>query len=162
MNGQAFAVSATSLVGQSLGKKRADMANLYATRSRRMGTVVSIILMFLFFVFPRQIISLYNPDPEIVNLGARLLVMVSIIQIPQGSQFIISGILRGAGDTKATAMIVTVTSLFLRPILAIVLIHGFGMGLEGAWIAIMADQLLRTLLVFIRFSSCLLYTSRCV
>lgn len=153
MNGQAFAVSATSLVGQSLGKKRADMANLYATRSRRMGTVVSIILMFLFFVFPRQIISLYNPDPEIVNLGARLLVMVSIIQIPQGSQFIISGILRGAGDTKATAMIVTVTSLFLRPILAIVLIHGFGMGLEGAWIAIMADQLLRTLLVFIRFSS---------
>ena len=153
MNGQAFAVSATSLVGQSLGKKRADMANLYATRSRRMGTVVSIILMILFFVFPKEIISLYNPDPEIVNLGARLLIMVSIIQIPQGSQFIISGILRGAGDTKATAVIVTVTSLFLRPTLAIVMIYGFGMGLEGAWIAIMADQLLRTLLVFIRFSS---------
>ena len=75
------------------------------------------------------------------------------IQIPQGSQFIISGILRGAGDTKATAVIVTVTSLFLRPTLAIVMIYGFGMGLEGAWIAIMADQLLRTLLVFIRFSS---------
>ncbi len=56
------------------------MANLYATRSRRMGTVVSIILMILFFVFPKEIISLYNPDPEIVNLGARLLVMVSIIR----------------------------------------------------------------------------------
>lgn len=153
MNGQAFAVSATSLVGQSLGKKRADMAQLYAVRSRRTGTLVSVVLMILFFVFPRQIISLYNSDPEIVNLGARILLMVSIIQIPQGSQFIISGILRGAGDTKATAMIITVTTLFLRPVLAIIMINVFHMGLEGAWIALIADQLLRSLLVLLRFSS---------
>lgn len=153
MNGQAFAVSATSLVGQSLGKKRADMAKLYAVRSRRTGTLVSIVLMILFFVFPKQIISLYNSDPEIVNLGARILIMVSIIQIPQGSQFIISGILRGAGDTKATAMIITVTTLFLRPVLAVIMINVFHMGLEGAWIALIADQLLRSLLVLLRFSS---------
>lgn len=153
MNGQAFAVSATSLVGQSLGKKRADMAQLYAVRSRRTGTLVSVVLMILFFVFPRQIISLYNSDPEIVNLGAKILLMVSIIQIPQGSQFIISGILRGAGDTKATAMIITVTTLFLRPVLAIIMINVFHMGLEGAWIALIADQLLRSLLVLLRFSS---------
>ena len=153
MNGQAFAVSATSLVGQSLGKKRADMAQLYAVRARRTGTIVSIVLMVLFFVFPRQIISLYNSDPKIVNLGARILLMVSIIQIPQGSQFIISGILRGAGDTKATAMIITVTTLFLRPVLAIIMINVFHMGLEGAWIALIADQLLRSLLVLLRFSS---------
>lgn len=153
MNGQAFAVSATSLVGQSLGKKRADMAKLYAVRSRRTGTLVSIVLMILFFVFPKQIISLYNSDPEIVNLGARILIMVSIIQIPQGSQFIISGILRGAGDTKATAMIITVTTLFLRPVLAVIMINIFHMGLEGAWIALIADQLLRSLLVLLRFSS---------
>ena len=153
MNGQAFAVSATSLVGQSLGKKRADMAKLYAVRSRRTGTLVSVLLMILFFAFPKQIISLYNSDPEIVNLGARILLMVSIIQIPQGSQFIISGILRGAGDTKATAMIITVTTLFLRPVLAIIMINVFHMGLEGAWIALIADQLLRSLLVLLRFSS---------
>lgn len=153
MNGQAFAVSATSLVGQSLGKKRADMAKLYAVRSRRTGTLVSVLLMILFFAFPKQIISLYNSDPEIVNLGARILLMVSIIQIPQGSQFIISGILRGAGDTKATAIIITVTTLFLRPVLAIIMINVFHMGLEGAWIALIADQLLRSLLVLLRFSS---------
>ena len=37
MNGQAFAVSATSLVGQSLGKKRADMANLYDNTLKKNG-----------------------------------------------------------------------------------------------------------------------------
>ncbi|WP_300276684.1 MATE family efflux transporter [Peptacetobacter sp.] len=153
MNGQAFAVSATSLVGQSLGKKRADMAKEYAVRSRRTGMIVSIILMILFFLFPRQIISLYNPDKQIVDLGARILIMVSLIQVPQGSQFIVSGILRGAGDTRATAIIITITTLLLRPSLAIIMVNIFHLGLEGAWLALIADQLLRSLLVLIRFRS---------
>ena len=49
MNGQAFAVSATSLVGQSLGKKRPDMAQAYARRTRMLGMMVSVLLGITFF-----------------------------------------------------------------------------------------------------------------
>jgi Na+-driven multidrug efflux pump len=44
MTGQAFAVSSTSLVGQSLGRKRPDMAHLYASRTRRVGLIFSLLL----------------------------------------------------------------------------------------------------------------------
>jgi putative MATE family efflux protein len=58
LNGQAFAVSATSLMGQSLGKKRPDMAQAYTSRTRRIGMTISIMLGIMFLIFRKEIITL--------------------------------------------------------------------------------------------------------
>ena len=50
-------------------------------------------------------------------------------------------------------MIIAVTTLLVRPGLAVLLINQFDLGLYGAWISLAADQLLRSLLVWIRFIS---------
>ena len=68
MTGQAFAVSATSLMGQSLGKRRPDMAQAYCTRTRRIGMIVAIMLTLIFILFNEELVMLYNTDPEIVEL----------------------------------------------------------------------------------------------
>lgn len=153
MSGQAFAVSATSLVGQSLGKKRPDMAESYSNHTRRVGMTVSLVLSFTFFFFGRQIVGLYSDDPTIITQGARILKLVAFIQPFQSSQFILAGALRGAGDTRATAVITFLTVLLVRPGLALLTIRVFHWGLDGAWIALVADQLLRSLLVLLRYSS---------
>ncbi len=153
MNGQAFAIPATSLVGQSLGKKRPDMAQAYSSRTRRLGMSVSVVLAITFFFFGEQIVGLYSQDPEIISQGARILKLVAFIQPFQSSQFILAGALRGAGDTKATATISFITVLLVRPGLAIISIHLLKWGLTGAWIAVAVDQLLRSFLVLLRFNS---------
>lgn len=153
MNGHAFSVSATSLVGQSLGKKRPDMAQAYSIHTRRIGMMVSILLGLIFFFFGRPITALYSSDPEIITQGARILMFVAFIQPFQSSQFILAGALRGAGDTKATAVIMFITTLLIRPGLAMIMIHGLGWGLVGAWIALISDQLLRSFLVLLRYNS---------
>ena len=153
MNGQAFAVSATSLVGQSLGKKRPDMAQAYSLRTRRIGMVVSIIFASALFLFGRQIITLYTDDLEIIERGSKILMFVAFVQPFQASQFILAGALRGAGDTRATAIVTFITVLLVRPGLAIWTIKGLNWGLEGAWVALVADQLLRSLLVLMRYNS---------
>ena len=133
MTGQALAVSSTTLMGQSLGKRRPDMAQAYCSRTRRVG------------------MGLYNSTPEIVETGARILLIVAVLQPLQTSQFIIAGGLRGAGDTRATAVITFITVLLVRPAVAIVLINYTSLGLYGAWIAMACDQLLRSTLVLLRF-----------
>ncbi len=153
MNGNAFAVSATSLMGQSLGKKRPDMAQAYVKRTQRLGMMVSIFIALCCFFFGGLIITLYNDDPEIVNIGSQILKMVALIQPLQSSQFILAGALRGAGDTKATAVITFITVLLVRPATAIFTINVLEWGLYGAWVAMIADQLLRTGFVFGRFNS---------
>ena len=60
MNGQGFAVSATSLTGQSLGKNRPDMAHAYVHRTRRLGMSVSLILAAIFVFWGGKIVSLYR------------------------------------------------------------------------------------------------------
>lgn len=152
MTGQAFAVSATTLMGQSLGKRRTDMAQAYCSRTRTVGFAFSILLALVFIFFGEGIVSLYNSDPDIILMGGRIMLFVAFLQPFQSSQFIIAGGLRGAGDTRTTAIITFVTVLLIRPGVAILLIK-LGLGLYGAWIALAADQLLRSALVLARYQS---------
>lgn len=153
MSGQAFAVSATSLMGQSLGKKRPDMAQAYSRRTRRLGMIIAMGLGLIFFFFGESIMTLYSDEASVIAQGAQILKLVALIQPFESSQFIIAGALRGAGDTRATAIITFITILLLRPGLAIFSIQVLEWGLIGAWIAIAADQLVRSLLVLLRFNS---------
>ncbi|MGI5883935.1 MAG: MATE family efflux transporter [Candidatus Spyradocola sp.] len=153
MTGQAFSVSATSLVGQSLGKLRADMAVLYSRRTQILGAGVALVLMVVLFFFGEPIIRLYSDDLSIIVQGAFLLKMVAIIQPLQSSQFILTGALRGAGDTKYTAKVIFVTVMLVRPLIALFSVYVLHWGLTGAWIALVADQCLRTLLITLRHRS---------
>ena len=152
-NGQAFAVSATTLVGQSLGKWRSDFAEHYSRRCRRLGLYVSLFLMLVFAFFGKYIVMLYNDDPAVLASGARIMILVAIMQPIQCSQFILSGCLRGAGDTKATAVITLCTVMILRPVLGYLFINVLEIGVIGAWIAIFCDQSLRSFMVMMRYNS---------
>ena len=129
-----------------------DMAQAYCHKTRSVGFVTAIILMLIFIFFGGDIVALYNSDTTIIETGAHIMLFIAFMQPFQTSQFIIAGGLRGAGDTKATAMITSVTVLILRPVLAIFLIR-MGFGLYGAWMAFAADQLVRSLLVLLRYNS---------
>lgn len=153
MTGQSFGISGTSLVGQSLGKRRPDMAQAYTRHTRRVGLVIAILLSLIFFFLGKPIVSLYTKETEVIAQGARILMFVALVQPLQSSQFILAGALRGAGDTRATAVITMITVLFIRPALALYSINVLNWGLEGAWFALLVDQAIRSLLVLFRFNS---------
>jgi len=152
MTGQAFAVSATTLMGQSLGKRRTDMAQAYCSRTRTVGFAFSILLALVFVFFGKNIVALYNSDPEIIRIGGLIMLFVAFLQPFQSSQFIIAGGLRGAGDTKSVAIFSFITILLVRPIAAIALVSA-GLGLYGAWAAMALDQILRSTLIMWRYNS---------
>ena len=153
MMGQAFAVSATSLVGQSLGKRRSDMAKQYGSSTSIAGLVMSLFLAAFFFFLGRYVVLLYNNKAAVVDTGSVIMRFIAFTQPFQCVQFIQAGALRGAGDTRSTMIITFITILILRTSIALILINLFHMGLYGAWIALAADQLVRSLLIFLRYRS---------
>ncbi len=153
MTGQAFANSATTLMGQSLGKRRFDMADNYTRCTRRIGMYVSFVLATCLILFGRTIVSFYNETPEVIALGGNILFMVAFMQPFQSSQFITAGALRGAGDTRFTAICIFITVLVVRAGFAYIFVQVFNFGLWGAWIALVCDQLLRSLLITLHYSS---------
>lgn len=153
MNGQVFSISATSLMGQSLGRRRPDMAQAYTTRCRRCGMSIAILMGLAFVLFGQPLSGLYTKDATCISICVEILWIVAFIQPFQSSQFIVAGALRGAGDTKFVAKLTFYTVLLLRPGLAILAVRGFHMGLSGAWLAITTDQILRSALIAFRYSS---------
>ncbi len=153
MMGQAFATAATTLMGQSIGKRRFDMAAVYMRKTRDLGIASSFVLIALMVLFNRQIIGLFKNSPEIIDMGAPILLLLAASQPFQADQFIVAGGLRGAGDTRFPAVVMAVTVLGARAILCVVLVNIFHLGLWGAWIALVADQCLRTVLMALRYRS---------
>lgn len=153
MLGQAFAVSSTSLVGQSLGKKRSDMARAYSSRVSILGFICSLILGAFFLFFGKYVVMLYSSETEVITTGAVLMRYLALIQPFQGVQFILAGSLRGAGDTRSTAIVTFICILLVRTSVAILLVNVVGMGLSGAWIAVVVDQFLRFVLIMGRYQT---------
>ncbi len=151
--GDGFSVAASSLVGQSLGAKRPDMAIIYGKAGQRLAFLISSML-FIFFITGRDfLVSLFTNDPAIITLGAGIMLIIAFTTHAQTSQVIISGCLRGAGDTVFVAITSMISVALIRPTLTWLLCFPLSFGLYGAWIALCGDQFLRLVLNFIRFSN---------
>ena len=114
--GDGVATGGTSLVGQSLGAKRKDLAMAHARVAYRIGLCVSLGLMAILFVFRRQIAMLFTTDETIIlGVTASLYVVITAL-IWQNGRVILSGALRGAGDVKFVAMCALLSVTILRPV----------------------------------------------
>lgn len=151
MPGQAFGMSATTLVGQSLGAKDPDLAERCGYEARRLGMFVAGFMAFLFFFFGPQIASLYSTDPEVIRRAAMALKIIALVQPAQSTQFILAGGLRGAGDTKWPLYSTFLGIWVGRVLLSTLFISVLGFGLLGAWVAMAVDQLGRSAFISHRF-----------
>ncbi|MBP3729435.1 MAG: MATE family efflux transporter [Lachnospiraceae bacterium] len=141
--GDGFQVASTALAGQSLGAKRPDKAIIYCNIGQRVVFFMATGLSILMITLRRQIIGLYSSTPQVVEMGSRVLLFIALITFIQTSQVIYTGCLRGAGDTRYTAYTAMVSVGLVRPVFGYLLTYPLGLGLYGAWIAILLDQLSR-------------------
>ena len=152
--GDAFAVAATSLIGQSLGQQRRDWAYLYGKICQRIAFFFACILCAVLAIGRYFIAERFTDVPHVVDMAATVILFVAFIQFIQTTQVIMAGALRGGGDTRYVAATMLVTVTFIRPLGALILTRVFHFGLPGAWIAIIVDQLARYTLIFLRYRSC--------
>jgi putative MATE family efflux protein len=146
-----LAVAASSFTGRSLGAKDADLAESYSYEIRRMGFVLSCSIGLSFFFAGYPLSMLFSSDPAVLNLSSRVLRIGALITFPQNSLAILSGSLRGAGDTKWPLISALIGMIFARVSLAALFVKVFHFGLVGAWAAALADQSVRSVLIYFRY-----------
>lgn len=151
--GDGIGVAGTSLVGQMLGRERPDMAVIYGKVSQRMAMVMALLLAGFVVVLRYPMVSLFTSDQEVLVLAAQVMLMVAAFQPLQTSSVVLSGCLRGAGDTRFVAGIMLMCVTLIRPILTYTGIHIIGLGLFGAWSASLIDMSIRVTCVYKRFHS---------
>lgn len=153
MNGMAFGVAATTLLGQSIGKDRPDTGKAYVQLCRRYAMFFSIFLACCLIFLGKPLMRMFTDEIAVITQGAWLLKIIAVIQPLQSSQQVLSGALRGAGDTKAVAMCTFLGLILVRPAIAFSSVYWLNMGLFGVWLSLMCDQVMRSCYTMWRFAS---------
>jgi len=153
MIGQAIATPSTSLVGQSIGKKRLDVADFYGKIAKRFGLIIALCVASVFFFRGDLLAGLYSTDPAIIANSAEILKLIAPLILLITIQQIDGGLLRGAGDTRYTAMVILFTTAFCRSFFAYLFVTVLGKGLKGAWYGFIIDQVIRSFLINLRYRS---------
>lgn len=149
--GMGFSHSATTLMGQSIGKRRPEMARAYARWCGMLAFSLSIIIALVFYFFGGAISQWYTDDSTVLQRCEELFTVIAVIQLFLTLQFTIAGALRGAGDTKAVTILTFSTCIILRLTLVYIAINVLNLGVVGAWWGMFGDQLMRALLIWIRY-----------
>jgi len=93
-----------ALVGRYIGMGRPDLAMHRA----HLGFKVNATYMFAcglgFYLFRHELMRLFTSDPQVLHIGAKLLVFAAFYQFADALYCTYSGALRGAGDTFVPAL----------------------------------------------------------
>ena len=149
--GDGFQSTAVALIGRSLGESNEDLAKEYGRTCRMMGLVVSIGLACLYLFGGRALMSAFFREEEIVKIGTAITRIIMLVVIFQVSQVIYMGCLRGAGDTGYTAMASIISVTIIRTVFSYVCGYTLGLGINGVWMGILADQVSRFIFGSVRF-----------
>ena len=131
------------LAGQSCGARRVYGWRAYLRAGVRWGLGFSLVAALLTAFFSSSIIGFYDSDPAVIAMGTPIMLFVAVVSFPEALALIFAGVLRGSGKTGQVAMCYFVSVTFLRPLFTAFLLYGLGLGILGAWIALLFDQCLR-------------------
>ena len=153
MPGFAFQTSATTLVGQSLGARKPELAKRYVKWSIGIGCAVMAFAGLCLFVFAKPLVSIINPDENVIAIAQKCLKVVAFVQPIQIIAWIYAGAMRGAGDTKWAFYITAFTNWTFRVLGVVLVIRVFHMDLPRAVACMCLDQAARAVLMYMRYRS---------
>ena len=100
------------------------------------GTGFMVASGLLFVVMPRQLIGLFSSDAGVLGVGTALLFLAALFQLFDGFQGVVTGTLRGLGDTR-TPMLVNLGAHWLLGLpIGYSLCFLLGWGVYGLWVGL--------------------------
>jgi len=144
-------VAGMTLVGQNLGAKKPDEAEVFAWDAAKLAAYLMAAIGLLFVAFPRFIFMVYTTDPVVIALGRVPLIFLGLTQIFGGISLVLEQSLQGAGNTRYVMLAeVIVCSLFYLPVAYLLGIH-LHLGITGAWLGEVAYWITMSSLMAAKF-----------
>lgn len=153
MPGFGFSIAAATLVGQGLGAQDPKRAERHGLIAWRMAIVLMSAMGVIFFTVPQFFMNVFTSEADVIRHGLGPLRLIAIGQPLLATTMVLSGALRGAGDTRAPFVVTTLGVWMVRLPLSVYLVNNTELGLLGIWLTMIVDQLVRSAFFVYRFFS---------
>lgn len=142
-----LASAAAVRVGHAVGRQDTYGANQAGWTAVMLGVFCMAFASAIFLLIPSRLMGLFTVDLTVVDLGVTLLFVAAIFQIFDGLQGVLTGALRGLGDTR-TPMFLNLAGhwAFGLP-LGYTICFVLGYGVVGLWIGLSAGLIVVSLLL---------------
>lgn len=160
MPGMGFGMAATTMTGQALGAQRPDLADRATWIAFKMAALWMCTMGIALIVFNQQIMRAFSDDPTIIAVGGPALMVIALSQPLQALAQVMSGSLRGAGDTRFPMVATGISVWLVRLPLGWLFGVPLGWGLAGVYISNVIDSAVRAAANYLRYRSGRWRTSR--
>lgn len=109
-----FGMAMTTYAGQNVGARRPDRVVEGTREGLKLGLLVSTICTAGILVFGRALFGLFTNTPEVIDTSMRMMTIISVGYIAFSVSQVLSGVMRGAGDTMTPMWISLFTTVVLR------------------------------------------------
>ena len=151
MPGYGIGDAATTLVGQSIGAGRRQLARSFAYRTVFMGMGVMAFMGLVMYIFAPEMIGVMTPDEQVRLLGSQSLRIEAFAEPMFAAAIVTYSVCLGAGDTLIPATMNLASMWLVRLTLAAHLAPTYG--LRGVWMAMAIELTLRGTIFLIRLFS---------
>ncbi len=109
-----FGQAMSTYAGQNLGAGRLDRLDTGTRQGLIMSLVTALILTPLVLLFGPELMRLFTPEPALINLSMSMLYILGAGYVAMSVTQVLSGVMRGAGDTMTPMWITLGTTVGLR------------------------------------------------
>ena len=129
----AYGTATATLVGQSMGAKRSDLAEQYGWEAVKLGVYFTAVLGLLVFTFPDTVLHAFSKDLEVIDVARPILRICGALLPFVLSALVLTQALFGAGNTKFVMFVEFGLHFFCLVPLAYVGGVVMGWGVLGVW-----------------------------
>lgn len=149
--GYGFNLAAVTLTGQALGAGDCVGAKKCTREVMKLDLLVMCFTSALIAIFTPQLLSLYTDKQEVIACGIKIIRIYAVSQPFLAVVQVLTGTLRGAGDTKYPMITTFIGVWVFRLVIGYILGVICNLGINGVWIAMTADLVLRAILYIVRY-----------
>ncbi len=109
-----FGNAMTTYTGQNIGANRLDRVHEGTKDGLKIGLIFITALVLCILFFGEFLLRMFTSTPEVIDLGVSMLRVLALGYIAVAVTQILSGVMRGAGDTMTPMWISIITTVILR------------------------------------------------
>jgi MATE family multidrug resistance protein len=100
------------------------------------GATITSIVGLSFIVAPMPMLRAFTDDSRLLAIGVRLLAIAAVFQLFDGTQAVLTGVLRGVGDTRTPMAFNVIGHWVLGLPIGWALCFRYGWGVAGLWVGL--------------------------
>lgn len=141
------------ITGHLVGAKELDEVKKRAYRYYLYALSITMTISVLGIIFGKNLVSIFTDDPQVIAMGASLFIINIFLEMGRTTNLVIIGCLRGAGDVYFPTICAIFSMILVSTLGSYIFAVVFELGIYGLWIAIAADEVLRGILMLLRWRS---------